>query len=233
MSAVTLPISHIQPLAEAWEDMCGAIDDCYIDLNRVYYKNDLKVMLRGLLNQIIQLERFEALTIYGDCETHRQLRALNEEIFSMLDAHYLVPNGSYVDDAVNILLASASVLSILPASYAAGDCMVIYNLLKTDLGTLTVPKLHEDKKHKHNEMTLACLELIQLYRFMLSKAVFNVLQPVETISEIEEKKRWDNLTVTQKAVESVSKFDIKLFGIVFISTLTICLYLYGFLTYAE
>ena len=232
MSTVTLPISHIQPLAEMWEDMCGAVNDCYVDLNRVYYKYDLKVMLRGLLNQIIQLERFEALTIYGDCETHRQLRALNEEIFSMLDAHYLVPNSSYVDDAVTILLASASVLSVMPASYVTSGSMVIYNRLKTDLGILEVPKLNENKKHKHNEMTLACLELIQLYRFMLSKAVFNVLQPEETIYEIEEKKRWDNTTVTQKAVESVSKFDLKLWGIVFIVTLTLLLYFYSLFSYS-
>ncbi len=232
MSTVTLPISHIQPLAEMWEDMCGAVNDCYVDLNRVYYKYDLKVMLRGLLNQIIQLERFEALTIYGDCETHRQLRALNEEIFSMLDAHYLVPNSSYVDDAVTILLASASVLSVMPASYVTSGSMVIYNRLKTDLGILEVPKLNENKKHKHNEMTLACLELIQLYRFMLSKTVFNVLQPEETILESIERQRWANLTVTQKAVESVSKFDLKLWGIVFIVTLTLLLYFYSLFSYS-
>ena len=232
MSTVTLPISHIQPLAEAWEDMCGSFDNYNVDLNCVYYKHDLKVMLRGLLNQIIQLERFESLTIYGDCETHRQLRALNEEIFSMLDAHYLVPNSSYVDDAVTILLASASVLSVMPASYVTSGSMVIYNLLKTDLGILEVPKLNENKKHKHNEMTLACLELIQLYRFMLSKTVFNVLQPEETILESIERQRWTNLTVTQKAVESISKFDLKLCGIVFIVTLTLLLYLYSLFSYS-
>ena len=227
MSTVTLPISHIQPLAEAWEDMCGSFDNYNVDLNCVYYKHDLKVMLRGLLNQIIQLERFDSLAIYGDCETHRQLRALNEEIFSMLDAHYLVPSSSYVDDAVTILLASASVLSVMPASYVTSGSMVIYKRLKTDLGILEVPKLNENKKHKHNEMTLACLELIQLYRFMLSKTVFNVLQPEETILESIERQRWANLTVTQKAVESVSKFDLKLCGIVFIVTLTLLLFSYS------